>query len=39
METNDESIPARVQPWLGVVKRTLTILALALGLLRALGVV
>jgi hypothetical protein len=38
MATADDSIPERVQPWLGMIKRALTIVLLALGVLRALGI-
>ncbi|CCQ32606.1 hypothetical protein HTIA_0461 [Halorhabdus tiamatea SARL4B] len=38
MATDDDSIPGRVQPWLGMIKRALTILLLACGVLRALGI-
>ncbi|WEL17477.1 Uncharacterized protein SVXHr_1306 [Halorhabdus sp. SVX81] len=38
MATKDNSIPGRIQPWLGVIKRSLTILLLAYGVLRALGI-
>ncbi|ACV10466.1 hypothetical protein Huta_0278 [Halorhabdus utahensis DSM 12940] len=38
MSTDDPSIPARIQPWLDVIKRSLTILLLAYGVLRALGI-
>jgi len=38
MATEDTSIPGRVQPWLGMIKHTLTILLLAYGVLRALGI-
>lgn len=38
MATKDDSIPGRVQPWLGLIKRVLTIVLLAVGVLRALGI-